>query len=704
MIEVKIAKSAEEKNVENIQLDEGISLKWDKDTKQVMYLNENSGEELKLNDEAGEIKFLCRLNDKYFATINIGNTVQVWGSDGALRRSFNDYKTDIISLGLNFWNNLVVVYKNNCIASYTLDGYKRYEIEIHTENLNNLIFANYVIQVLHDNRLEIYDSYDGKIKMKLLDQNSFLNDIKRLNSGYFITLSSGNNFNNIDIWNSQEQKISSFDGSFDFNDLIELEDNKIAVLTTSMELKIIDLTSGKTLSKYKSEGSSSKIVQDFKKLIKFNNQLEKYKREKGKIEQFPHFSNNYFSKSEPTENEIKDQNIDIKEENTQILWNFFNRPLFGKIAKILKKEENQTNSYIRRIKEDIEEYKKKSKSGNKQGSILPIIIFVVSVILIFASFMVGASNGINMPMAGAGGVLLLIAIILKSTSTDGNMLNNKIQTLEYIQAVAENFIKNVKDYRRNLYEQIPVLKDETLYDGAKVFDIINTLAIGTINEVAMDECGVIEDDIINPGKKPIVINSPSILRPNKDKINKHNLESFFWSKAENKFIFAVQFFQYIYLSENKIDVFSTHYDFIQNKFIGKIADTFYYKDVTNISKQTVEVETINQNNSEATKVSLKVSSSDSIDIILYEKSSFDTGLFSKQDNKELEMLQNDMQALEDDASMNEEEKNDELELIKKQIKELSSKDDVNVDDFIKNDEAQNAIKNIRAQIRKYKEQ
>jgi len=353
-------------------------------------------------------------------------------------------------------------------------------------------------------------------------------------------------------------------------------------------------------------------------------------------------------------------------------------------------------------KEELVEKSKKSKK----------VVFV----LFLLTIIIGAGAGYFIDQK-IYGVFILSLIFIVRFITKGNeiseleilisTLKKYLTTIDTITFEANKLIKNIKLYRASILKQFPIIQNKTLFNGKKVNKIINDLLNNSIHKTAMEECGITQDDIIHIEEKAIILNGWSKIQNNTKKVNKHNMDSF-WG-AGNEIIFATQFIQYIFLTKDKIDVFNTHYDFIQNKYIRKEAHAFYYKDVTNITKKEVDRELMTTNEtSSATEITLKVSSGDSIEITIFNsetlsKLNSEIKNNNNEDDNTLEELENQRLEIENDDSYNDDEKQEELDFIDGQINTFKSKECISSSEYIESNKVNSTIQNIRTQIKIHKQ-
>jgi len=448
--------------------------------------------------------------------------------------------------------------------------------------------------------------------------------------------------------------------------------------------------------------------------IKGRIKLEYDKIHKNRIAQFDHLSNPY-EQGIIADEEIKKQKLDFDKSHNKLMWNFFNRPIWKKIKGLLSKEEKEAKIYgnifnisIESIKETILQKTnqlKEAKSKNSINLILAGVLFAAGIIAGIAINPMG--YGVIAAAAFVYYRYLEIQKDINKLQLDIKTLENQIATIDVVYPEINRFLEDIKKYRNVILRQLPIFSNPNIFDGKEVQEVMNKLIESKLNKEALEYCGLVQDDIVHIDKKAIVVKNGSLLQLNTGKINNHNLNSF-WKIEDGSVLFAVQYIQHIFLTVDKIDIFSAHYDFIQDKFINKEAQAFYYKDVTNISKREIERELLSKNTkASATEIALKVSSGDKIEFTIFNNdtlSELNANIEDTPNNekeiKDLELEYKEIESSKDYDS--EEEKEEELSHIEKQINSL--KVNVPLDETIKfsTDEVNMSIQNIRAHIKKHK--
>lgn len=352
--------------------------------------------------------------------------------------------------------------------------------------------------------------------------SNFIKDFKKLNNNNILTIT-----DKISLWEPSEKLIKVFDIVFDFTDILETKENNLIILSYSKVYIFSDI--GEKISSFEKDDLS----EDLKVLITSFSSLKDHKDYKNDINQFPHISNP-FSKAKIANKVLNEQELLDNKKFDKNVWDFFNRPLFSPVKQTLKKEENLAKKFIKKIEKLIIEKKEsikqlnenltkelKSKNTNKWGS----IVFFFLTLCTFGVTYGETNNILNLGLdksilknllliSGVEGIVFLLFMVLsiranttsKNLKNDIEVIESELKTLDFIKVEVINFINDVKKYRYSIIKQFPIVQDVTLFDGQKVEEKINNLLENDINKVAMNECGIIKDDIIHVDNKAIILN------------------------------------------------------------------------------------------------------------------------------------------------------------------------------------------------------
>ncbi|OCL96721.1 hypothetical protein AAX27_00353 [Aliarcobacter thereius] len=697
----------ENKKSKTLEISGQIFINWESNISNFTINNSDTKEKNRCKSEE-KISNIIRINDELFLIITNSKKIEIWDIQGNQRTVFSNQLTDLFDINIieNYGKYYIfIVLHKESISLWNINGDQIYSIETTIDSAEKIYLSNEYFQILENDKLCFYDLYDGEQFFNFLGQNFFIEDFVILNTKNLIIKDINKNIKLYDDKGVLLKEFSEF--KFSFNKLIETESNELIILANDNAIKIIDKL-GNVKSNYKPK---NEVIEHFDDFINGKVKLANLEKNKNKIEQYPHISNPY-ENSFIAKKIIKDNNINLENEEINYLWNFFNRPIFSEIKLLLNKEEKSTvryknifNNSIDDINENISKLKSNIvdlESSAKTNLIISLVFIIITL-------------GVGFAINPFGFFLILISGFtftnyynknneIKDKNNQINSLESEINTINVVSPQISRFIKEIKNFRHKLLQQIPFLSDNSLYSGVKAKQIIENKINTEIYQNALSYCGLIEDDITHVDKKAIILNDGSLLQEFTNRINKHNLNSF-WQIKDGSVLFASQYIQFIFLTKEKIDIFSCHYDFILNKFISKEAQAFYYKDVTNISKKDVERELLsNKEKSLATEINLKVSSGDQMAFTIFSKETFE-GLNEKNSemDKLIEKLEQEYKEIEDSTDYeNDEDKTNDLEFIKLQIKSLKQSSNLNETVKLSDNEINKTIQNIRKHVNQHK--
>lgn len=707
-------------NDENISIDisASLTLTYNKAHSEMKLYNKAEEEDNILDSHSDKVVYVEKLTSNSFLSVSLDKTVKFWDMRGSLLSTF-DLNSEL--LALEFVNDEILLISKNYTYLLSQKGQKIFSIEENIESILNIKIWTDSIHFLCNKNLIIYSIDSGDKIIKFENQDNFIESFKKLNNGNIITRT-----DKTSLWNSNGKLIKVLDINFDFNNIIQCTDNNLLILSDN-KIYIFD-KNGKEISSFRKDNLSD----DMKIFIDSLNELETHKIKKNNINQFPHISNP-FAKAKVAIDELNKQDLLDNKKFDKEIWNFFNRPLFSPIKKILKREENLSKKFIKKIDDTVllknkeqEELENeliktlKNKKMTKWLMIIPIVVFIITIVLVYGlentttNIKIDESTiqnvFVSLGLELVAFIIFMIFTIKLNTSfinikKDIEIIKSEIETLKFISLEVTNFIPELKKYRSSLIKQFPIVKDVTLFDGKKIEEKINKLLEEEINNVAMNECGIINDEIIHVDNKAIILNDWSLIQLDSNKINPHNMESY-WG-IDKKILFATQFIQYIFLTKDKIDVFNTHYDFIQNKFIRKEAHAFYYKDVTNITKKEIERKIYGGSESTpATEITLKVSSGDSINLTILNEDTLiklNSEIHNDNNEEKLDDLEKQREEIKNDTNIDDEEREESLAFIDAQINTLNSNASISNTQIDEISKVDSTIQNIRSQIKVHKQ-
>jgi hypothetical protein len=697
----------ENKKLRTLEISSQMFINWEINISNFTINNSDTKEKNRCKSEE-KISNIIRISNESFLIITNGKKLEIWDIQGNQKTVFSNQLTDLLAIDIieNYAEYYIfIVLNKESISLWNINGNEIYSIETTIDSIEKINLYDGYFQVLENDKLCFYDLYNGEHFFSLLGQNFFIKDFIILNTKNLIIKDINKN---IKLYDDKGVLLKEFkDFKFDFNKLIETESNELIILANDDAIKIID-KSGNLKSNYKPE---HEVIEHFDDFINGKVKLSNLEKNKNKIEQYPHRLNPY-EKSFIAEKIIRENNINLENEEIKYLWNFFNRPIFSEIKSLLSKEEKSTvryknifnnsiddiNENILKLKSDILDLESSAKRN-----------LIISLIFLTITF------GVGFAVNPFGFFLILISGFtftnyhnknneVKDKNNRISSLESEINTINVVSPQISRFIKEIKNFRYKLLQEIPLLGDNSLYSGVKAKQIIENKINTEIYQNALSYCGLIEDDITHVDKKAIILNDGSLLQEFTNRINKHNLNSF-WKIDDGSVLFASQYVQFIFLTKEKIDIFSCHYDFILNKFISKEAQAFYYKDVTNISKKDVERDLLSdKEKSLATEINLKVSSGDQIAFTIFSKETFE-GLNEKnlEMDQSIEKLELEYKETEDSTDYeNDEDKTNDLDFIKLEIESLKQSSNLNEMVKLSDNEINKTIQNIRKHVNQHK--
>jgi len=700
-----------EKEFKYLEIASDIKVKWEKGKSKftIEHISENI-----INEKKKDL-ITIKTTDKIVDILEINeNTILIWNENKLLEiydisgKKINTIETqqdkEFLCIEI-FKNNILTISKNESLILTDLNGNEIYMIDDGIDSVNKFRLGERILQIETSNSLNMYNINNGNSVYKLKDQKSFIYDIKVLSN----KLLTSDYEDKIKLWNNSGTLIKEFKNyQFEFEHVIETKNQELIILTNKDILNITD-SKGELISSYNPQDYET--IESFKDFIEAKTELDDKKQNKNRIEFYSHRNNPYERTFIPKHEDVF-KKLNFEDSNKTFLWNFFNRPDFYSIKSILIDEEFETKKYkellndsTEKIGEEISE-KEKSLASLKSSASNLMIFGLVSFV---------AALGIGFGVSGWGFAIIIASVmIFMNYSTKKNeisllekridVLKNEVKTINVFYPEMNDFISDVKKFRRDIMKQVPFLSEPTLYTGSRVSEIINEKINNHIYKNALKYCGLVEDDIVHEDKKPIILNDGSMLQGKiSNRIKEHNLNSF-WRVDNGTISFAVQYLQFIFLTKEKIDIFSCHYDFILDEFTTKEAESFYYKDVTTISKKEVERTLLTSTKSIATEISLKVSSGDKIDFTIFSDETVKI-LNQKSDNNNDEKileLENEKLEIQNDDYDNEEERTNDLKDVDLQIQAIKQSSNLNENDNFSDEEVNKSIQNIRKHVNKFK--
>lgn len=741
-----------EKKTQKLRIDSEHSIEWGLDESFTLYDHESTPNVITRHVEPiiGIMKLGHESTKGLFVSISLANDIQVHNVDGQHLGALTGHASRI---------SKVMQVSNGQIVSISESGEIKFwdakkqqlvsEIEADfTEHQHVSFFhrSNH-LSVLEKSGVAIW-LFNGERVLSLPEQKSQIEQAYMLKSENWLIKAQDKA---PQIWSNTGKCLSTFAFNFSFDDdFIELEDNSLLIKTAS-----------ETVSLYSEKGeclhthnANSTISELFSTLVSDDELRQKEIAQKPSIKHYKHVRNFYSSAKDffiPAK-VFEESDIDFTANPTrEKVWNFFNRPLFSEVKKALTGIVKRAHNSQKELSDSATSVQSQIDASSKSLKLFGVFskIFLTMFVLVG-----GAGAGLLAYMEGnraavrenellstinstepeivliAPGVVLFILFIMffrkkrKAAKALAKFESNLV-VVNTLHSAFGKALSSVAAYRRELRSQIPITKAENsgLFGGTFIREHIDGIINGKLKQIAMDECGLEKDDIISEDQEPIILPAWSLIQDEKkrEEVKKKLIranELCFWPVKDRSLACAVQFIQYSFLTADKIDVFTCYYDFISNKSFGKEANAFYYKDVTNIVKRDVEREGISlsaikgdatSDDFSANEIVLSVSSGERIRLtILNEETVSMMNASSKKAEMEsrevkLKRVADEAQAIKEDDSLTEEEREESLsqneaerEALESDVIELSS------DFSIKR--ADQAVKNIRSRLDTHKKE
>jgi len=746
-----------ESNINKIRLDATHKVEWAKNSNLIKIICEDEDITDEFNEHSGYVTgvLTLKLGEEdsvgYFISCGKDNRLVAYQNDGHHISTLEGHTDEIVRVVELDGKNILSISKDNTLRIWdVISGIELIALSLGSNGPEDVRFFNdgEYIGIRNNKDISYYTGLGEKV-LTLNGVRNFPNQVLHLeNIGWLTVSTSGkeqplkngtwspnrSNLNNSQVllWSSEGEKIKYFPVPFDLDKgCIQIKDELIVVDDDNIVTQYS--SDGKTISVHESNKIFANQVLRY---IGLKKEKELFISENTGIEHFQYLHNPLrLGIISNIKEVVEEQELKLEEDpDTKEIWDFFNRPIFKSVKTALKNIISPLRSMVTETAEMKEKYKVKvseitlEKSKRKRWMLFTLALYLSLFVYLFMVFVglfspseflyeIGMLKVLgNLTVTGfltmAIAVPLLIVGIFKLGINRCNkrvaMIEANINAIQMISLCFEHLISDVKRYRRKILEQIPVVKNPSIFSDLKVPEKIDSLITGDIQRLAMSECGLEPSDIIFNDNKPIILPAWSLIQDKSadldSRINKDNEQSFWF--VNGKGIFAVQYIQYIFLTADKIDVFSIYYDFIKKEPVSKMANAFYYKDVTNIAKNDVSrnMSSADGDMFSATEITLSVSSGEKIQLTIL--SSVGASAFSEDkentgQDKRVKALEREEKRIRDDGSLSEEEREEDLDILNAQRQDL--KNSSKAPDIKQGEtKADEAIKNIRSQLRHHK--
>lgn len=564
------------------------------------------------------------------------------------------------------------------------EGTALHRMQVQIERFEDLLIGSdgEVVCVMEKSGARIL-ALDGSVHVTLKRQTDPLTGLRGLPSGKWLTESQ----KNVRLWSAEGKLLREFETRFSLDDgHLELSDGALLIADSLERLALFD-EAGRQVVRLEPDAA---LVPAVRRFIADKSRVAERMEEQPTYDDFAHY-NSPISDSFIASEVLKKMELpEAVLEKNRFIWDFFNRPSLKAIKTVMKDEVGAARALEKTAKQKADA----QRDLRAKARTVRLVLLVSAAVALVAAL----AQSMFAALAAAAVVAAAVQHRRARRASDGAAL------LDQLQPATQDFIGHVKSYRRRILSQVPVVRSLDVYSGQAVAAAIKAIVEGKLERLAMQECGLVKEDIIFRGQESIRLQDWAMIQ-GKDatveaQIDAHNQRSFWWT--DDHYAFAVQYIQYIFLTRNKLDVFTTYYDFVADRAIAKEAHAIYYKDITSILKRDVFRTDI-----EATEIAMISGGAEIRLTVLNEQSVQTLRKRTKRDKKRDEAvvaeLEADRQRLQADESLGPAERAEELDLIEAQLAELKNRKESATQAPRFEKKADEAIENIRTQIQVHKQ-
>ncbi|MCL1045417.1 hypothetical protein L2737_08770 [Shewanella electrodiphila] len=688
-------------------------------------------------------------NRDYFITIGLDHTVQVFRFYGEQVASLDEHDDVIIGVIELSDGQIITASKDDTLRFWDVKTGACYStVEAKIDTLESVQFS------AHQKQLAINEPdgvsicrFSGEQVVKLTGQKKPLKSLFQLNCDKWITWSEGENPT---LWSDSGQILKRFNFDFSYeNGFIQKVAEQQLLIKNANEQVSLWQTDGTLID---SHVESAEVTDLFNTLSKAIDQVEDHIAKYPSINHYKHLRNFIGNRNSRSflipSKELEEQKLEFENDAKQKeIWDFFHRPIPRELTTAMMREVKASRNAEKLLQQKVEEadaarqVHQKKRNFNKVVSLIMLLLTLV-VGGVGAMLSTGADapalfnqlmgqyipelrplglDRVIMVCAGATSVPLLFCLIflIKNRSQKSLQLQQagNLTLLNSLLPEYCKLINRVKAHRAQLWKSVPLRKNRNLYSGESVNAIIQEVIDTKLEEEALHECSLTKKDIIYSNNEAIVLSDWAVIQSSErrdpwlKKLHPEN-EFSFWGDKNGSLVFAVQYIQFIFLAADKVALFTGFYDFINQKLIGKSSKSFFYKDVISVTKDDVErPQWFGKDTLSATNINLQVSSGDKLELTILTQESLNSIVEAAngQENKERVSNQSILKTLEarkksilEDACMDEEEREEELDDIETQIKSMGEAN-IALDSKISTTKAFETIVNINQQLKLHKQ-
>lgn len=599
-------------------------------------------------------------------------------------------------------------------------------------------FVQYQLIVIQDGKDVFLWQYLKGVITQLHNQSSLFDTLHRLHNNKWLTLS------------DKQQRLWSPHGKLihDFRDplMIGTEQQPCDGFIESDDHSLITIEVSQRVSHWSTEGqllswhqADEQFAAQFLSFIKNSKSADGYIKQFAHVADFPH-RNSPFSSEYIAQEQIEQQHLDLDgQSHSRVLWNFFNRPVFEPVKNALQSNLMAIRKQRDVLKSQINVAQKKAtaiKNRAQKNSWFTYLCFLFTLIPLYAMASLsypdipGADlikpwlvSALPMPelMLGPAAViatLLLIALVIRRhlnhALAQAQLLENDVALMNALLPCYDQAVQKIVNYRQGLQHQMPIMRDPSLFSGEHAQQGIKAIVDNSLRSVALEQCGLDKDDILFNEQETIVLRdwallqSPERLSAIAGTLNHHNDLSF-WRSSEGELIFAVQFVQYLFLSKDKIDVFSCFYDFISNHYFAKSAYGFFYQDIIGVTKKDVgRLVKISDQSLQATEICLSTASGENLELTIINQETIAalTRLLDSHHHQHqrvgVEHLQQQLRHLLVNRDRGQHKRSTEIDCLEAQLTDVSCAR-LSMDTTCSNTLAENTLNKIRSKLHVFKQ-
>ncbi len=675
---------------------------------------------------------------------------------------------------------LVTISKLDKVVIHDLKGKELSAFDIEMARPEKFrCFENGIGFLIADKGL-VYYRWNGKEFFRFKDMKEGISDWKQLGNGFVVTDSNlspdervwwGGTENGeksqlgICLWSGNGDLIKGrMEEAFNFysvDDIEEFSSDSFIITSKDSTIFIVD-SKGSQLNCHRPivEINSKALMQyrltedgkRYQNISDVNDVLSKCKADSSKV--LSHIKDNpsildYKHRSNPVRGSgsefipNKREKIEGKSRTTKDkdvlkkVWSFFNRPVLNDLFNTLQPQERGLNKSLIKLDKIINSNTSKVEFLNKEINKSTTVLKVLTLLTVLTALVfVGLNDMPAASIAGALSIVLVLFLLNKAIQAKRNLatkmqIDENNETLSILVRHFKPLVDQITDYRHFLISQLPIIKDPKLYSSDFVAEHINQVISDEIEKRGRIECGIDSSEVVYKDQKAIKLSDWSLIQTkdaytqNKFKNDDHRVNELSFFSVPGKGVqFAVQRIQLIFLSKEKLDVFTAFYDFIENEFISKQTHSFYYKDVTNVSSKDVSRDVPYEEwekgiPTHAQAVTLKVSSGDKIEITMQNDDTYNEMIKKMAEKRKtedsvddsvedrVEELEAKIKEVEAESSLSSELKDNftlawkaEIESIK--VPETKKSHADQDDEADQNDEVNQKINSIRSLIYQYK--